>query len=411
MAEERVEEVVEEGEVGLEAQHDRVQVHRNDAVGGGAAEVVVRHPSRREVPARLGGGGEARVDPSLGGGRQVFPVAFGPRVDARSPVPVEDVASRQLDGVLAAPHPPVVLDLEQRHCPPRQRRRGFASAVPLLLSSSVVVVVTRSSSKVKVEVVFEDGDDDFREEGRLAAVQVVEAAAVGHEAEGLDVAQQVVRDVDGGAPHPARQQTFDDPERVPVVHLAEAAARRHERVRRRQQRRRLEIRRLSRAAAELLPARVQVERPRSPLLADDGRQRRRLRDPIVGRPGLQLVVGARGEARANQRRHALARRLFFVGQGFERRQRPPWLHQQRQVHERLRVAKHLQPLHGVQQRALAIHEPQRRIHLRKRTAKGARSRAFVSASRLGEEELTRQYRGAGAAALGANVRACNEPRI
>ena len=78
--------------------------------------------------------------------------------------------------------------------------------------------------------------DHLREHRRLRAVHVVAAAAVGDEAKPLDVVEQVLDHAARRREHPRDEQALDDPVRVPVVRLAEAAAGDDDGVRQREQR-------------------------------------------------------------------------------------------------------------------------------------------------------------------------------
>ncbi len=183
----------------------------------------VAEPARAEVPAGGGAGAQIAVEFAFVALRRFFrgidviQPGFGARHVARVPVAVKHGAVRQLDNALAClpsgdaiavRHPVVILFL--------QLRQIFAVG--------------------RVALVGRQQIDHQAKEGRLRAAEIVAAVAVRDMAVGIQLPREVIHHILYTIPVSALGQAEHGEIAVPVVDLAEAAARHYVGLRQRQQR-------------------------------------------------------------------------------------------------------------------------------------------------------------------------------
>ena len=204
--------------------HQRVEIDRRDRGGANGRErLAVGEPAGAEVPSGLSPGPEIAVHllgrtVRLGRRLDILAIGFVARRGAIVPVPIEENAVGQPDDVAEggagrearpAVHPIGVFGLELRQV----------------------------SGEDRVAVPRGDQFDHQREERRLRAAQVIAAIAVGDVAVAVDQRGEIVERVAGEVEAAVAQKPEHDEIAVPIVDLAEAAARDDIRAIERQQRR------------------------------------------------------------------------------------------------------------------------------------------------------------------------------
>ncbi|TYZ56922.1 hypothetical protein PybrP1_001905 [[Pythium] brassicae (nom. inval.)] len=385
------EQLVEVRQVALDAVQDHVQLHGHDVRSVDRGELrAVAEPAAREVPAALGRRDDLvekillelvavhvrRVAERALSVAEVLAVGLWSQLAHGRYVPVQCVLP------LAAP---VEGSAVRLHLHDVARRSLLHPVLVLLLEDrqrhTQVAKVHCPIPALRLAGLRHDADH-VGQQRRLRAREVVDAAAVRHEAVLRHVLEQVVHDAARSVLHVAHEQALHDPVRVPVVALAEAAAGHDAHVLRAwqlRQRRRVQERAhdvLLRHAAEHLPELVQPESPvaerRARDRGDRGRQRAllvvdRLDSDHVGARLVKVLVEEDLELRC------------ALGLGH----RPPLgadLRQERavrlrdrggaarvlewHVHEVLAVVKDPVQLHVVEQRTAGVHIHQRRVRRR-----------------------------------------------
>lgn len=192
----------------------------------------------------------------------------------------------------------------------------------------------------------------------MRAHHVIDSAAVRYEADSVHDRHEVVQHTLHGAPHLRQQQTFDNPVRVPVIELAESAARYDHRIRNVNDGVKLLVvsHVVLHLSAQHLPDVIEIRAELSQLVVLDLLQELGIRLPVGRIPVLELVAG-RLERVVDKLLHFRLRRFLLesLHEDAKRRQRlvrrPLHFH----VDELLRVLVHAGHLYRVQQIAVAVY--------------------------------------------------------
>ena len=207
----------------------------------------------------------------------------------------------------------------------------------------------------------------LREHRRLRAVHVVAAAAVGHEAERLDVREQILDGAAGGGVEAGDEEPLVDPVHVPVVALAEPPARHDRRVAQREQRVALLLLAHLRVDApkEERPDRVEVAAKGAELVARDVVRKLRVRHK-VHRLDVRHVHAGRQEPLVEEGAQRLVARVGR--QAAERLDDVLGIGLHRHVDKRLAIVKDARTLYRLQQRP-GRHDGDVAVHLLERAAR------------------------------------------